>query len=364
MKEFLDSHGSDIVLAGITVLVVVLLIYLIHKLFAWGAERLPDAVHPKNNRSLISVKRILQLLVVILGVMEIIYLFADDDRTEVYDGYLKQGIYLALVGMITIILAMLTNYWFREAIHKRAIREQDQTNLRFLRYVSVVSIYFVGILLMLFAIPSFSGLVKTALGGAGILAIVIGVASQEALANLIGGFFIIWFNPFKVGDTVKIDDLQGSVVDITLRHTVIRNYNNNRIIIPNSVVNKVRLINFNIDDTRVVERIEIGISYESSVTRAKEIMKEICEAHPNCIDARSPEDHELGKPIVRTAMIRIEPSAFVVRAWAWAASYGQGFDMRCDVVEEIASRFSQEGITIAYPHVTVLTKEQQSVFSK
>jgi len=70
------------------------------------------------------------------------------------------------------------------------------------------------------------------LAGAGILAVAVGFASQAALSNIISGVFVVIFKPFRVGDRLKINELTGVVEDITLRHTVIRDLENKRIIIP------------------------------------------------------------------------------------------------------------------------------------
>ena len=74
-------------------------------------------------------------------------------------------------------------------------------------------VYFFGAILATLAFPALRGVAQTALGGAGILAVVIGIASQEALANIIGGIFIISFKPFRVGNVIKITDtLVGTAV--------------------------------------------------------------------------------------------------------------------------------------------------------
>src|SRR5690606_38509737 len=131
----------------------------------------------------------------------------------------------------------------------------------------------------------------TALGGAGVIALIAGVASQEALANLVGGLFIISFKPFKLGDVVKLSDsIVGTVVDITLRHTVLRNVENKRIVIPNAIMNKEKIINYNLGELKNCDRLEIGISYDSDIDLAKTIMREECEKHPLILDNRSATD--------------------------------------------------------------------------
>src|SRR5690606_10317207 len=135
-----------------------------------------------------------------------------------------------------------------------------------------------------------------------------------------------------------------TVMDITLRHTVIRNSENKMIVIPNAIINKEKLINYNLGDLKCCEHIEIGISYDSDIDMAKRIMREECENHPLIYDNRSRSDKMGDKPIVRTALIQLGDSSMTIRAWAWTKDYGDSFNLRCEVLERIKYRFDQEGI--------------------
>ncbi|MDZ7777461.1 MAG: mechanosensitive ion channel [Bacteroidales bacterium] len=73
----------------------------------------------------------------------------------------------------------------------------------------------------------------------------------------------------------------GTVEDITLRHTVIRNFENRRIIVPNSVISSETIINSNIIEDKVCNFVEISISYDSDVDKAMALMQEEAMSHPN-----------------------------------------------------------------------------------
>lgn len=91
----------------------------------------------------------------------------------------------------------------------------------------------------------------TLFAGAGIFAAIIALASQQALSNIISGIFIVISKPFRVGDYIELSILhRGTVEDITLRHTVIRDIQNNRIIVPNSKINSETIVNYHLNDER------------------------------------------------------------------------------------------------------------------
>ncbi len=232
-----------------------------------------------------------------------------------------------------------------------------QPRTKFLRYIVVIFIGLIGALIASLAFPELKGIAQTALGGAGILALIVGFAAQEALANITGGLFIISFKPFRIGDLVKISDsMVGRVTDITLRHTIIRNFDNKMIVIPNAVINKEKIINYDLDEHKICERLEIGISYDSDIDLAKKIMREECENHPLILDNRSPLDKKEGKPIVRTALISLDDFSISIRAWAWSRNFTDSFSLKCDVLESIKKRFDQEGIEIPFPYRTIVMK--------
>jgi small conductance mechanosensitive channel len=171
------------------------------------------------------------------------------------------------VGIVltTIIVAYLVNRFFKRLI-RRSTEEMknDPTNYLFFRHVIRTLIYIVGFSIAIFMMPNLRALASSLLAGAGILAVAVGFASQHALSNIISGVFIIIFKPFRVNDRVKLKELTGIIEDITLRHTVIRDFENKRIIIPNSMISEEVIVNSNFEDERICKWIDIGISYDSN----------------------------------------------------------------------------------------------------
>ncbi|MBO6793672.1 MAG: mechanosensitive ion channel family protein [Balneolaceae bacterium] len=261
----------------------------------------------------------------------------------------------------TIIIASTVNYLFTKAIKRTEDSDDDDdiTNLKFLKRGVGVLIYITGIGVSIYMIPQLRVLATTMFAGAGVLAIAIGFASQQALANIIGGIFIVIFKPYKINDRIELrTTLSGVVEDINLRHTVIRNFLNQRIIIPNSVISNEILVNSNYEDDRITKWIEMGISYDSDIDLAKKIMKEEVAAHPLFIDARTDEQKEKGEPLVHVRVISMGESSVNLRAWANAKDSADAFVLGCDLLESIKKRFDKEGIEIPFPHRTIVEKKR------
>lgn len=354
MIEFLETYKPHLIYATIVIAVVVGLHFLTKVISRWLLKKEGARFSEAPIRPMRLIKRTLNILWLMLGIIALSAVFVDRDKDEMLVGYFKLISYLGIITVITITAATICNLWFKHKIQEKITQDFDPTTYKFLRYVMVFVICFIGLLLGLMAFPSLKGVAQTALGGAGVIALIAGVASQEALSNLVGGVFIVSFKPFKIGDVVKVSDtMVGTVTDITLRHTVIRNFENKMIVIPNAIMNKEKLINYDLGELKCCEHVEMNISYDSDIDLAKKILQEECEQHPLILDNRSELDKKDGKPIVKTALTKINDSSLTVRAWAWSASFGDSFTLKCDVFESTKKRYDKEGIELAFPSRTI-----------
>jgi small-conductance mechanosensitive channel len=238
---------------------------------------------------------------------------------------------------------------------------EDTTNYRFMYYALLAVIYLTGIGFAIWNIPTLKHVAQSMLASAGILAVVVGFAAQQALGNIISGIFIVMFKPYRINDRITVKDtLSGIVEDINLRHTIIRNFENQRIIIPNSVISNEILVNSNYNDDQICRFIEVGISYNSDIDKAKEIIAQEIENHPFNIDVRKEEDIEKGVPRVMVKVLTLGESSVNLRGWAWASDPASGFMMQCEVIESVKKRFDKEGIVIPFPQRTISYLENKS----
>jgi len=360
MEDLFIEYKREIIITVIVVGAVIMLHILTNIFYHWLVKKEREKFPGEGTTPVNLVRRILNTLWLVLGLIALSFLYFDESKHGVLKKNFYLMIYLGVLSVFTIVAATSTHIWFKKSVRKKIETGEDPTSFKFLRYVAVSAIYFTGILFGLLAFPVLRGFAQTALGGAGVIALVLGVASQEALANLIGGVFIISFKPFKVGDLIKVTDtMVGRVTDITLRHTVLRNFENKMIVIPNSIINKEKLINYDLGELKCCERIEIGISYNSNIDLAKNIMRDECEKHPLILDNRSYLEKKEDQHVVKTAVISLNDSSITIRAWAWGNNFDDCFQIKIDVLESIKKRFDVEGIEIPFPYRTIVMKKHR-----
>ncbi len=271
------------------------------------------------------------------------------------------GQFLVLIAITFIIVALLKRLFNRMIKHSTEFMQNDPTSYQFLKHLIVGLVYVIGFGMALYTLPSFKTVAGTLLTGAGVIAVAAGFASQHALSNIISGLFIVIFKPFRVNDRLTIGTISGVVEDITLRHVVIRDFHNRRVVIPNTVISNDIIVNADYKDERICRWIQVGVGYDANIDQAKEIIRNIVMAHPLLIDGRSQEQIERNDPIVQVRVLSLGASSVDLRAWAWAKEVSDAFVLECDVYEQILKAFGEAGIDIPYSSHNLYIKEDKRI---
>ncbi len=270
--------------------------------------------------------------------------------------------YILLIG-ITLISAILLSLVIRKLLsifitkYAKKLRT-DPTNFSFIKNSIGFIIYTGAIIFIFFKIPYLKSIGTALFAGAGIVAVVVGLASQKAFANIISGIFILIFKPFKILDIIEFKDGQkGTVEEITLRHTIIKDYENRRIIIPNSIISEETIINSCFQDEKIRKHIVFSISYDSDIDKAIEIIRDEVQKHPLLIDNRTEEDINNDTPLVIVRVISLSNYSVDLKAYVWSAGNDNAFILKCDLLKSVKQRFDKEGIEIPFPYRTVVLKK-------
>lgn len=160
----------------------------------------------------------------------------------------------ALVYLVIFVLfaSILTRVW-RAAVHASMTRAGhiDRTTINFLQQALTALIWVATLILYAHLIPVLNSMGTALLAGAGVASVVIGLAAQSTLGNLIAGFSITLYRPFRLGDTVQVAAPTGTeiglVEGISLGYTTLRSPAGHLIVVPNSVAASQVILNLNSD---------------------------------------------------------------------------------------------------------------------
>ena len=186
--------------------------------------------------------------------------------------------------------------------------------------------------------------VTAAIASLSIGGLAIGLAAQDTLANLFGAVAIFADKPFRVGDRIKLDTVDGQVETIGLRSTRVRSLDGHLITIPNKTMGSATITNVTARPNIKTE-MNLGLTYDTptaKVQRASALLEEIYRAHPLTSD-------------VWISFNRFDASAlniYVVHWWNGVEPKAHLAGMQ-ELNLEIKRRFEAEGIEFAFPTQTV-----------
>lgn len=225
-----------------------------------------------------------------------------------------------------------------------------RTSMQFFRNSVTFIIGLLSVVYIIMSVPAFRSKATLIFSGAGIIAAIIGFAAQAALSNLIAGAFIVIFKPFRVGDYIKLDDSRvGIVEDITLRHTVINNFENKRLIIPNSVISTDSILNHTIEDSHILSFNNFKLGVRADIDLARKIIQEEAVKLPTVIDNRTPDQVLAEISQVDVRVIDIHSDHIHMRAYVWLNEPFQEFKTKCNLKEAVHKRFLNEGVDLPIP---------------
>jgi small conductance mechanosensitive channel len=182
------------------------------------------------------------------------------------------------------------------------------------------------------------------LAAAGIAGLAIGFGAQSLVKDFLSGFFILLENQYRVGDTVKIGDMSGSVEKLTLRITVLRDLHGAIHIIPNGEIKSVT--NMTYQWSRMV--VDIGVAYKENIDRAMDVLKSLAAD----FYAEEPWKTDLLEEPRVTGVEALEASQVTLRVIAKTKPLKQWDAMR-EFRRRLKNRFDKEGIEFPFPHRTV-----------
>ncbi len=230
-------------------------------------------------------------------------------------------------------------------------RRVDPTVIAFTLRLKSVVVYLTAVVIFAALVPQLRGLLGTLVAGAGITAIIVGFAAKSSLSNIISGFSLAIYRPFRIGDKVTIENEYGTVEDITLRHTIIRTWENRRLILPNEKIDNLSLLNHSILDPKILLRVEFGVSYDTDIDLARRLILEEAGSCPHRLaDTLAPDP-----PKVR--VISHGDFSIGLRLIMWTADMDEAWLGRWWMMEMVKKRFDAEGVEIPFPYRTLVYKK-------
>jgi MscS family membrane protein len=195
------------------------------------------------------------------------------------------------------------------------------------------------------------------IAGAGVAGVAIGFASKDTLSNLIAGVLLIIDRPFEKGDRIEVwsapkgSSTWGDVIEIGLRATKIKTTDNIVIIIPNNDIMTRDIVNYTTYSQKIRVRINIGVSYDTDIAKAKEVIIKVAGS------AGWIEAYPAPKVVVRS----FGESSINLQLRVWIADARRRMDTISYITDTVKTAFDEAGIQIPFPRreITIISGEKK-----
>lgn len=268
----------------------------------------------------------------------------DIDLSQTFGEFLQNAMLFVprlIAALVTFAAAMVLSgfvaRWVDRALRKRF--EEPDTRVLFAR-LARWGVIVVGTVLALDLVDfDLTGFVA----GLGIAGLTIGFALQDIARNFVAGMLLLLRQPFQIGDAVKIADHAGSVVAIHTRDTVLKSWDGETVILPNTDVFSSAIVNYSALPYRR-RTIYIGLGYDEHVERATAVF----------LEAMRQVDGVLDEPAPTVYAEELGDSALILAARFWLNTQTHSlFDVHSTVVRAILEAAARKEIDLPYPTQTL-----------
>jgi small-conductance mechanosensitive channel len=256
---------------------------------------------------------------------------------------LEKFIKVLIILAIGITVIYLTAFWVKKLLPVKWSRQRKMIINRIILYSGFIILFFV-------VIAEMNVKLAPIFGAAGVIGLVVGVASQTSIGNIVSGFFLVSEQSFEIGDIIKIGDKTGTVFSVDLLSVKIRTFDNLLIRVPNQTVISTELTNLTRFPVRRVD-IQVSVAYKEDLNKVKKIIEEVAKNNPLCLDEPN--------PLIIFQNFGASGIDILVGAWAESSHY---LDVKNSVFREIKEAFEKKNIEIPFPHISLYKGEATHPF--
>lgn len=232
----------------------------------------------------------------------------------------------------------LISFLIKRSLRKQLSRQSMMLVIRTILYTGYTG-------LVLIVVRELNYDLTALFGAAGVVGIVIGVASQTSIGNIISGLFLVSEKSFELGDVVRVGDKTGTVYSIDLLSIKVKTFDNLLIRIPNQTVISTELVNITKFPIRRLD-FHLGVAYKEDLKKVRTVLENVVRNNPLCLE--EPE------PVIIFQAFGASSIDIILGVWFEKANY---LKVKNSVFIEIKEAFDREGIEIPFPHVSVYAGE-------
>lgn len=346
-----ELWGNTIENWGISILIILGAIIIVKLLSLLGKKVIKPFVTGTDNHLddviFYSLEAPVKFAIILLGIWIAIHrLVYPDSFVKVVDNAYSILIVLDITWFFgRLFSSLLQVYWGKQS------NGQANKMMPIIKRTILVIVWLIGIVM---ALSNVGVNISALLGTLGIGGIAFALAAQDTVKNVFGAFTILTDKPFSIGDTIRVDSYEGTVVDVGVRSTKIMNYDKRIITFPNYKITDTSIVNISSEPMRRVV-LNLGLTYDTTSEKMKEAL-ELLKSIPKRVEnvSSNPSD-------IVTVFTEYSDSALVIMYIYFIEKQGDILGVTSNMNMEILAAFNKAGLNLAFPTRTVYIQKDESL---
>jgi small-conductance mechanosensitive channel len=241
---------------------------------------------------------------------------------------------IAIAGAVVVIALVVARLVDRALTRRLHLPAEALTRYRVLRRSVTAAIIVLGILSALLVIPEVRAVAGGVLASSAVVGLVLGLAARSTLANFVAGMLIAFTQPFRIGDVIAVDDAEGTVEEIALTYTRIRESGGARFYVPNEKLASDTIRNATIAGAEHLAQVRVPVPLASDLDRVVTLVEE---------EARAASDSPEARPVATVTDFETQVDKAVVMIEA-RAPQGRAEALAAEIRRAVHRRLRAEGI--------------------
>jgi len=359
---------------------LIIVVYFIRTIFYNRLEKFIVSIEFLENYSkniLKNIRRLVETLIIFINIELIIYVYNDFISLDIVN-----KIFNIVYGfIITFIIYKVVNEIANIKVSK--IQGEDGKSIKFeIVNVGIKIVNFTILILGLLLVLFLAGVNLTAvLSGLGIGGFAVALAAKDSLANFFGTLNILFSDMFSQGDWIKVDGVEGTVIEIGLRVTTLRTFDNALISVPNATISNKDVRNWNRRSLGRRIKMSLGVKYDSKVDDLKKAIDEIyimLDQHSGIATVntdfkysdktkvravRSKDDAQGVKKTLLVYLDEFGPSSINILIYCFSKSvkWSEWLAVKQDVMYQIMKIFEKNNLEFAFPSLSVYHENNKEI---
>ena len=283
-----------------------------------------------------------------------------DESSKALGGGIGSYLLVGAVVLISFLIFFAFSFfilWLMLKLNRKIFSRIEKKHGKQLRYQFMEKCVAAALIILLVVIPlGGDEIAKSLLGSTAVIAAIAGIAAQDVIKDVFSGLAISIYKPFDIGDRIELEDgTVGIVESITMRHVVIVLLDTIRMVIPNSKLNHISVLNYSYGDRPRTIQFKFSVSHDADIVKTKKVIYDTVKESPYSIEGIN--DKTGKREYMPVYFLDIRDSALMMSVTVFYSSENPTWIVKDDINTRVYEALRKNNIEVPYNYMNIIMKE-------